>query len=317
MAAVVGLSPADGDDPAPLWAAALRRDAARIESLLAAPRADGADDPSLVEALRSVGPAFDACVARHRLDADRWAPALAVHVARLVAARRFAPSSVRRWALTGIWPSLGGDLSATTPQLLTDLTTAAAHLDAVGDVPAWARRMAAATGAWPGEVSDEDLRRLGVVAAWRAGHVRLRGTAMRISGGLPEPVLDAALGVSDAREALQRNKVRPLWWPDGDGWPRRVGGFRGFGGPWRTPPVVLDGDGAEWQVRTREGDWTVVADAFGAAVVPRGESPAAGRPAAAERGAAGVTGVVRAGGAVLTSLASSYQLVLHPEEVAS
>ncbi|GAB3587327.1 hypothetical protein [Calidifontibacter terrae] len=295
---------------APEWAAAVRRNAVTIEAALAGARASGADDAALGAALREVGPAFDAYIGRHHLDADRWAVAMASLVGRLLADGQLRQGSPRRWVLTTLLPTLGGDLSRTTPQLLADLTTAAGRLAGMANLDLWGARLAAATDA-AGSLTDEGVRELGLLAAWRAGQVRLRDEALRLAEQKPAAVLDAVLGTPQAREALRVNAVHPLEWPSGAPWPRSVGGFTGFGGPWRQLPVVVGGDGHRWSVRSGAQWWMVLTDAFGAAIIPDNSSA----PPTAEVGEVGeasedVTGSVIAAGAILASSRSSYSLRL-------
>lgn len=180
--------------------------------------------------------------------------------------------------------------------MLADLLRAAGRLQRWGDAPAWLERLiAAATTAGAAAAADSSpdlLRRLGVVAAWRSGAVRLRRAALTSAGRVPADAACAALslpelGAEHLALLLERHAADPWWWPDGDGVRgagvgpgrpvvARLGGFRGFGGPWARPPRVLGalgGDGTAWDVATAHPDhpgaeerWRVLADVHGVAV---------------------------------------------------
>lgn len=145
-----------------------------------------------------------------------------------------------------------------------------------------------------------------LVAAWRSGLVRYRDAALDAARRLPEHVARAALslvttdepawaetvGGPDLVTVLDRHAADPWWWPglgDTDGAAPtvllrgvhgpahvlgRFGGFRGFGGPWLSPAVVVGADarhpGLRWLLLAPDGagtvDWTLVADVHGAFV---------------------------------------------------
>ncbi|MCO7274531.1 hypothetical protein [Cellulosimicrobium cellulans] len=177
-----------------------------------------------------------------------------------------------------------------------------------------------------------------LVAAWRSGLVRYRDAALDAARSLPEPVARAALSLpasgaggasgpvgtvdaADLRAVLDRHAADPWWWPavgPGDEPARarwvllpgapgpaqvlgRFGGFRGFGGPWLSPALVVGTDarhpGLRWVLlSTGDGvpaavgaaadaatvgaetvEWTLVADVHGAFVA---RAPGAGDHAA-------------------------------------
>ncbi|MBM7821238.1 hypothetical protein JOE63_003715 [Cellulosimicrobium cellulans] len=180
-----------------------------------------------------------------------------------------------------------------------------------GDVTAWAARVvdaAAAGGRSPASVgpgpSAADLVRGAVlVAAWRSGLVRYRDAALDAARSLPEQVARAALSLpgsgadgradaADLRAVLDRHAADPWWWPAvgqgvepaGTRWVRlpgapgpaevlgRFGGFRGFGGPWLSPALVVGADarrpGLRWVLLSAgDGPPTAVDTAVGAAAV--------------------------------------------------
>lgn len=166
-----------------------------------------------------------------------------------------------------------------------------------GDVDAWAERVVAAAHASDdiGTSAGDVVRRAVLVAAWRSGLVRYRRAALDAARGLPDAVGRAALSLPDHDTAdlaavLDRHAADPWWWPGRDGGtvptvrlrgapaPARVlgrfGGFRGFGGPWLTPALVVGADARHpalrWHLLADDGgttaDWTLVADVHGSFV---------------------------------------------------
>lgn len=151
-------------------------------------------------------------------------------------------------------------------------------LDSAGDrVGAWggdrrlytrflARALSASAGIEAGEA-----RHLAVIAGWRAGVLGLREEALS-SAVLARPAAAAAaLGIAEqdlpaflAAQALDRFSL-----PGHDGLVARVGGFRGFGGPWIAPPSSprFVGDG-RIEVDCGSELWSITADVFGARVEP-------------------------------------------------
>ncbi|OFE17207.1 hypothetical protein BA895_17280 [Humibacillus sp. DSM 29435] len=332
--------------PAPRWADAVARNAQALARPLEIARAGGVDDHELAVALRFAGAGFEPFLDRQRAVAnsvaltDEWALGWASTVIRLVTARRFADGSLAQWVVRWVAPLVPADRGC-TPAAIGDLVEAAARLDGQVDVTGWARGVESAVGAWPeGEpLSDLRLREVGAVAAWRAGFVRLRGAARAAALTLPPEVAAAVLGTpggpATVRSALAANASRPGEWPGVAGSRRSIGAFRGFGGPWRLPPVVLGGDGHRWSVRSGSERFTVLTDAFGTAVLaaPEGSGtldpygtqsagpPQSGsppQPIELPPGWAGhggdVTGAARAAGLALVSHAHSHRLSLVPDD---
>jgi hypothetical protein len=193
------------------------------------------------------------------------------------------------------------------------------------DATGWARGIVAGLAVWPADVplTDDRVRELGAVSAWRAGHVRLRAAARSLAATLPGPVARAVLRLEEGQEVgdlLARNAAVPCAW-GGAVVERPVGAFQGYGGAWLLPPVVTGGDGHRWSVVSGSTRWTVLSVAFGDAVLPDAGEPPAGSPAPLAREAwwdrygDDVTGAVSAGGAVLVSRRSSHRLVLATDGV--
>jgi hypothetical protein len=310
------------------WAAAVARSADGLARSVATARAGGASDAQIAEALRATGPAFERwldrqpAVAASTATTDAWALGWATVVLRLVPARRYAEGSLARWVVDWVVPALVADVRDLSPSVVGDLVESATRLWGHADLTAWARGLEAGLRAWPTDTSltDDLLRALGAVAAWRAGHVRLRAAASQAAEALPDVALTATLQVdAEVRETLRRNATHPVWWPDGGG-DRRIGAFRAFGGAWTAPPVVVGGDGLRWDVRAGGDAFTVVADAFGDTVLPAGPAgdvdPAPAPEPWWSRHGEDVTGAARAAGAVLMSTRWSHRLTLRPDESA-
>ncbi|MEO7446976.1 MAG: hypothetical protein ABI336_01780 [Humibacillus sp.] len=255
---------------------------------------------------------------------DRWATHWARSVVALTTAGRLGPDSLARWVLDGLLPALRLDLATVTPLVLDDLVTAAAQVSGRADATAWARGMEAALAVWPSDVplTDDRVREVGAVSAWRAGHVRLRAAARRHALSLPDAPARAALRVAPGQPVaalLERNSDTPCAWGDGTAPARHLGAFSGFGGAWLLPPVVLGGDGHRWTVVSGATLWTVLTDAFGVAVLPD-DTAAADRSLALlpcenwwSRHGDDVTGAVSARGVCLVSRRSTHRLLLVPD----
>ena len=127
--------------------------------------------------------------------------------------------------------------------------------------------------AMPPTQDVDHLRATVLVATWRAGAVRFRSAALAAAARLPAPLAVAALGQAPGtspQAVLDAHTADPWWWPGREqttGVLRRIGGFRGFGGPWLAVPRVSSG--ALWGCHVRaDGEcWAVLADLHGSAVV--------------------------------------------------
>lgn len=143
------------------------------------------------------------------------------------------------------------------------------------------------------QTQDTDLLlRAGQALAWRAGMAHFRTEALSLLEGLPAPLAAVALGLPPAtapatlRTTLEQLKFNRWFVPGQNGGARRlrvvarIGGFRGFGGVFLTPPTVDVVDGAlRARIGGRDGEaWTVFADAFGATFH---RQPSGGPPTAA------------------------------------
>jgi hypothetical protein len=178
------------------------------------------------------------------------------------------------------WETLLPDLA---PQILQDPgRVTAACCNAIhnlsrtpgGDPEAWLQSMRALGTTLP---DADTLLQAGQVLGWRCGLAQYRLSALERAPSLPKaalrPIFSLPPEVSpDA--ALAEMRKDPWWTPD-DGMARapairgRVGGFTGFEGPFRTPPLVCSYEGQliAWD---REDTWLLFADAWGRVLLPSG-----------------------------------------------
>lgn len=306
----------------------------RYDAALARALALGADRDTLADAVREAAVAADPLALRLGPDAfAATCDALVDAVARLVAARRWRVGGPERSAVLDLVPRLGPWLAAAPAVTVAAVVDGARAVGggpgSRGDVAGWAARVVAAAEASP--AAEHGAPEVGVVrgavlvAAWRSGLVRYRDAALDAARSLPAPVARAALSLpttdadartdsADLRAVLDRHAADPWWWPAAaptgepadTRWVRlpgapgpaqvlgRFGGFRGFGGPWRSPALVVGADarhpGLRWVLLstgderaadtgtdTAAGDetveWTLVADVHGAFVA---RAPGAG-----------------------------------------
>lgn len=293
------------EDAPPHWAAALARVRDEVNPAVGAAVASGVPLASVTAALRRVGPAFERHCASMPLAAqDRWASALARAVMRALDARQWSDRTVVPWTVTELLPRLAArvpDLDdPPRKDLVAELIHAAGEVWRHGDVALWGRLLLAvahtSTDGGPVTLTANEIRDVGVVAAWRAGHVRARAAAHRIGPGLPDALLARALDVAPggiALEVLAANALEPASWlpdersevftgrvtdPPVDAALRTIGGFTGFGGPFHHPPVVVSGDGLHWRLREQDGpgapqpEWDLMVDVHGAWLGPAGSS---------------------------------------------
>lgn len=145
--------------------------------------------------------------------------------------------------------------------------------------------------------SVDDLLEAGKVIAWRCGLAQYREGALAAAGRLPPELAGPALGLAvpleqDAREALiARLRADPWADPaaDADAPPALrlvavAGAFRGFGGPFATPPGVAVAAG-ELVASDAQAAYILRADRFGC-VFLRTATVAEGRSARPSAGAA-------------------------------
>ncbi|MBZ2195701.1 hypothetical protein [Occultella gossypii] len=311
------------------WAVGRR---AHVDDVLARAQAAGAARADLHGALWGIGVMLDG-VATAGLPAGRFdalAEEVLARAAARVSAHRWHPHDPTTAVLLDWVPRLAPALGPEPAAALTDLITAVTRLRGTVDVVRWRDLVGVAMA---GATDPTHLRGAVTVAAWRCGAVGWRAAALTVAADLPEHVLGGAARLRQggsaaapweapvgpaadggARSVLARNAQDPWWWPGLTG-PWRIGGFRGFGGPWVRIPELLGGDGLRWWVRTESaptdgaagaddiepadshGDvppyryWEVRADIHGSRAVPR-PAPAGGdRPAWAAPSPSGAVAV--------------------------
>lgn len=121
----------------------------------------------------------------------------------------------------------------------------------------------------------------GKIAAWRCGMAHFREAALEAATKLGEDRARLALGIPSSvpvARALDQLRANPWIHPNAaTGEPARpelrivatVGGFRGFGGVFLTPPLLAREDG-RFIASDSEASWFVHADACGATLLRRG-----------------------------------------------
>ena len=202
------------------------------------------------------------------------------------------PTIVAAWS--GLLPALATAVAADPAGVLAAVTNGAWTLaETPGPRPQeWLTAMAAVGQAGP--IDTAALRKAGLAAAWRAGLAQARGAALVAARELPPAVTAAALGLDRRSGAADHDGVAAIVdrlaadrWASVEVDPAparltvvaRVGGFRGFGGPFVVPPLVgTDGAGimvGALRAATGVADhWDLHADRFGATLVRR-SSPTA------------------------------------------
>lgn len=261
-------------------AASLRTQRPELDARLAEAVAAGAEPAVLRDGLRDVVTVAERAGGTGE-QLDTVVAALVDQVC-VLAVRGVGRVSAERLALRDVVGRLGPWLRADPAGCVAQTAHAAGVLaHRPGALDGWLRRLPAAAAR-----SDdaEQLRQLGVVAAWRSGIVRLRDAALRAAQGLPADALAAVLEVRDDPVAVLRaNTADPWTWPGREPRPgelriiARSGGFTGFGGPWSVPPVVLDGDGLRWRIRAGPAERLLLWDVHGDAVLPTGAAELDGR----------------------------------------
>lgn len=199
---------------------------------------------------------------------------------------------------------------------------AAAPAAVAGTVTNAVRSLAALPGAspdrWIGrmaalgpEIADvAGLRDAGAIVAWQCGLAPLRQAALGIAARLPPAAAAPALGIpagstQPVAKALDRLQRDPWWAPGtaaGAGAGAQalrivatVGGFKGFGGPFLSPPQILASHGAFYAF-DREFVWRLHADRFGAVFLRHGPAAALPQQDEAKGFAVDRTGQVSLGG---------------------
>lgn len=166
-----------------------------------------------------------------------------------------------------------------------DLALAARNVRAAGgDAGRFGASLAAAQQQ---DAAPEHAVALAGVAAWRSGALGLRGDALARLDLLRSDVAGrraAAAALFLAEDALddfaERQRADRFWWPgraETRGYVCAVGGFRGLGGAWTSPPDAGHalGDDSVFAVRAGADWWRLDADVWGARLVRLDAQPRA------------------------------------------
>jgi hypothetical protein len=188
---------------------------------------------------------------------------------QLVAEKIAGPSAITpaiNLLWTEVFPAMAAHIAAAPRRILGSLSNAAHHLAVTSDSHAeiWRSRLAALA---PRCSTADELLIVAQLLAWRAGLAHFRASALAAADALPPELaidaLDAPSGAnwSEVRDAYLSN---PWFGCDTRAThDRRVGAFRGFGGLFVTPPLVMR-SGSHILVRSGDESWILVADSFGA-----------------------------------------------------
>lgn len=277
-------------DPASPLARALERGRDRFNSRVTMARKQGArfDAGTLAQHLASaVAPAVEAVAALEPGRTDAVTEALFDLSLELLAKEVAGPASRHPWvgaAWRELLPRLGAQLALQPQRVAAAVTNAAWNL---GQEPsARPAEWLAAVAALSPRCTPDLLLVCGQVLAWRAGMAHYRESALAAWEQLPDALARASLGVEDealGRERLRQDLADPWRAPGTE--PSApmlhvvatLGGFRGFGGPFLTPPRVFVARQRLWAADV-EHTWSVHADCFGQTLQRAASPPPAEKP---------------------------------------
>jgi len=197
----------------------------------------------------------------------------ACDIALELVGRALVGPAARARTVAAVWrevlPRLAGLVAAHPETVPALLTNAAIHLDGLAGVRTaeWIATLAALA---PRLATLDELRRVGQVAAWRAGAAHYRAGALAAADALPPALALAACAAPPAASwpELRAQLAADPWWGGADAG-HEVGGFTGFGGPFAQPPQVR-AFGAGFVVRAGERCHLLLADARGAVLLGAG-----------------------------------------------
>lgn len=273
----------------------LRQERGRCNALFAQARLTQPElDPAAFgeHLCRVVAPAVDAVFNEapertHAVAVALYELSLQLFQLRLAGATTHCPLIVEAWGL--LLPRLPRLLAAEPVRVASSLTHALNRLTEMrGPRPReWLRLMTAVA---PHAAELATWLQAGQIAAWRAGAAHYRRAALQLARELlpaAPAAVAAALGQSPDLDTaslntlLQRLAADPWLHPDNAQPPpaapqlrlaATAGAFRGFGGPFETPPIVqLVND--QFLAADRSRSWVISADACGVTFLPAGLAP--------------------------------------------
>jgi len=230
----------------------------------------------------TVDPLFEALVAVAPDNPARAADALFAMAVDLAEHGWIGPAA-RSPVVERLWrdaaPAIAATIAADPRETLGALTNAAIKLGQEPGVRpddwlAGIEALGAELGG-PGQ-----LRALAILLAWRAGAAHARAAALAAADSLPPELACRAVGAAgdDWAAIGSRLRAEPWWAPDGaPAQAHRVGGFRGFGGPFVEPPKIA-AQGEDFLLASGDGRYRLIADAFGATVRRSASDDAVGAP---------------------------------------
>ncbi len=120
----------------------------------------------------------------------------------------------------------------------------------------------------------ESFWKCGIVAAWQAGMAQYRDAALDAAAALSEATVAALMDIPQPAVASIITALRRDPWAEPQAPAARaprcvaaIGGFRGFGGPFLTPPLAVT-HGRRLVVFDAERAWELIADRFGSTLLP-------------------------------------------------
>ena len=241
------------------------------EAVARFPRLESADAESffvgdlapLAEAVERLDPDHTEIVCDHAVDVGLKATGL-----RLLGNR--SPTTWVSQLWRSVLPALAAHVITDPAGVLSDLSNATTQFNAfpAARPDQWLRLL---RDLGPRTADVAQLRLLGQVLAWRSGLAHYRAGALMAAHQLPEPLRSAALELPIPQpfdEFVMELEASP--WPatqraalSDPSLLTTVGAFRGFGGPFLTPPTLAT-RGTDLIARSGDSNWLITADLFGA-----------------------------------------------------
>ncbi len=241
---------------------------------MAAPSLSG--EAVLAHLAETVAPIIDAVAAAAPEKAGSVCDALYAVSLELMARDLLGPRC-RIAAVNDAWQTLLGGLPHVTAEAADPFArtvTNAVHAvesHASADAAAWMTRLSEVRHLVDGL---ETFRKCGIVAAWQAGMAQYRDAGLDAAATLSEATVATLMQVPQPAVASLIAALRRDPWAEPQAQAARaprcvaaVGGFRGFGGPFLTPPLAVT-HGRRLVVFDAERAWELIADRFGNTLLP-------------------------------------------------